>query len=65
VKPDTTFKLGKSAISKEEHDELMKSRRRPITQDPISRRREAPVDTPSDGATVVDQYVNEHLKGGQ
>jgi hypothetical protein len=36
-----------------------------ITQGPMQRRRELTDDVPSDGMTIVDQYVQEALKEGR
>lgn len=64
MKPDTTFRLGKTSITKDEHDEVMKTRNRPITQGPMQRRRAFADDVPGDGMTIVDQYVSEASKDG-
>lgn len=57
------FRLRKQAMSREEHDEIMKHRNRPITQDVVDRR-EADPDEPDQYESLVDSYLAHHLRNG-
>jgi hypothetical protein len=58
-------RLGREAYSKEEHDELMETRDRPVTQTPIRRRRDVPDEAPPSSKSTVDNYIQQVLRKGQ
>lgn len=64
---DVTFKSNDwwqtLALTKEQHDELMTTRRRPITQGPM-RPVERIDDGNNDGHSVVDEWIK-HTKGNR
>lgn len=56
------FHLRKQAMSREEHDEIMKHRNRPITQDVVDRREADP--ERNEPENLVDGYVAHYLRNG-
>jgi hypothetical protein len=61
VTPDPT-PIPATGITRDEHDELVAAKGRPLTQGPIRRRRQ--VDDAADlgGMTVLDGVLAEHLR---
>ena len=51
-----------SGITKDEHDELVAAKGRPLTQGPIRRRRQMDVAADVIGLTTLDGVLAEHLR---
>lgn len=59
--PDPT-PIPSSGITKDEHDELVAAKGRPLTQGPIRRRRQMDVAADVIGLTTLDGVLAEHLR---
>ena len=59
--PDPT-PIPSSGITKDEHDELVAAKGRPLTQGPIRRRRQVDDTADLGGLTTLDGVLAEHLR---
>ena len=61
MSPDPT-PIPSSGITREEHDELVAAKGRPLTQGPIRRRRQVDDTADLGGLTALDGVLAEHLR---